>query len=136
MSHLNSFGAPKFSAHTKGAPVLKREDSFDDEARSPGYAVFKIISHFCVDVASLSIYAQNSMDARTFLKSSEVARTLGISRRTLALWVKEGRIPEPQKSPAGYFLWADADLLNVRGLTKRSPGPQRGSTTRRRNRAA
>jgi len=71
---------------------------------------------------------------RTFLKSSEVARTLGISRRTLALWVKEGRIPEPEKSPAGYFLWTEADLLNVRGMTKRRPGPV--ATERSKTRAA
>ncbi|MBV9505394.1 MAG: MerR family DNA-binding transcriptional regulator [Acidobacteriia bacterium] len=70
------------------------------------------------------------------MKSSEVARNIGISRRTLALWVKEGRIPEPQRSPAGYFLWTEADLLNVRGMTKRTPGPQPGTLVRRKNRAA
>ncbi|MBV9154636.1 MAG: hypothetical protein JO097_00105 [Acidobacteriaceae bacterium] len=59
-----------------------------------------------------------------------------MSRRTLALWVKEGRIPEPEKSPAGYFLWSEADLLNVRGMTKRPPGPQPETVVRRKNRAA
>jgi DNA-binding transcriptional MerR regulator len=76
------------------------------------------------------------MDERTFLKSSEIARILGISRRTLALWVKHGRIPEPEKSKSGYFLWTEADLLNFRGIAKRSPGPQPGTTVRRKPRAA
>ena len=76
------------------------------------------------------------MEDRTFLKSSEVARGLGISRRTLALWVKEGRIPEPEKSKAGYFLWTATDLLNIRGVTKRSPGPQPGTPVRRKARGA
>jgi DNA-binding transcriptional MerR regulator len=70
------------------------------------------------------------------LKSSEVARSLGISRRTLALWVKQGRIPEPQKSEAGYFLWTEADLLNVRGVAKRPPGPAPGTAGRRKLHAA
>jgi predicted DNA-binding transcriptional regulator AlpA len=80
--------------------------------------------------------SSGSMDERTFLKSSEVARILGISRRTLALWVKQGRIPEPEKSKAGYLLWTEADLLNIRGVTKRSPGPQPGSAVRRKSHAA
>jgi DNA-binding transcriptional MerR regulator len=65
------------------------------------------------------------------MKSSEIAYALGISRRTIVLWVKEGRIPEPQKSKAGYFLWTDADLINLRGLTKRIPGPQPGTARRK-----
>jgi predicted DNA-binding transcriptional regulator AlpA len=77
-----------------------------------------------------------SMEKRTFLKSSEVAQTLGISRRTLTLWVKQGRIPEPQKSKAGYFLWSEADLMNFRGVAKRSPGPQPGTLVRRKALAA
>lgn len=75
------------------------------------------------------------MDDRTYLKSSEVARILGISRRTLTLWIKQGRIPEPQKSRAGYFLWTEADLLHIRGIAKRSPGPQPGTPARRKARA-
>jgi len=72
---------------------------------------------------------------RPFLKSSEVAGILGISRRTLALWVKEGRLLAPEKTKAGYFLWTQADLLNLRGMTKRPPGPQPGTRVRRRERA-
>ena len=71
-----------------------------------------------------------------FLKSNEVARAIGISRRTLALWVKQGRIPEPQKSSAGYFLWEEADLRNLRGVTKRPPGPHSGTAIRRKPHAA
>jgi predicted DNA-binding transcriptional regulator AlpA len=89
-----------------------------------------------VDLTLMSDLLSKSMDSRIFLKSSEVARALGISRRTLALWVKEGRIPEPEKSKAGYFLWTEVDLLNVRGITKRPPGPQPGITVRRKVRAA
>lgn len=76
------------------------------------------------------------MQRGIFLKSSEVARTLGISRRTLALWVKEGRIPEPEKSTAGYYLWAERDLQNCRGVVRRSPGPAPGTPARRSPRAA
>jgi len=74
------------------------------------------------------------VDTHDFLKSSELARILGISRRTLVLWVKQGRIPAPEKSPAGYFLWTEADLLYIRGIAKSSPGPQAGP--RRKVRAA
>jgi predicted DNA-binding transcriptional regulator AlpA len=136
-------GAPKFSAHKNGAPkitcrhfIFNSHKSRIKHGSAPGASRPSVISHFHVDAVRSLIYAQNQMDHRTFLKSSEVARTLGISRRTLALWVKEGRIPEPQKSPAGYFRWTEADLLNVRGLTKRSPGPQPGTAVRRKKRAA
>jgi DNA-binding transcriptional MerR regulator len=76
------------------------------------------------------------MDPSIFMKSSEIAAILGISRRTLALWVKQGRIPEPVRSPAGYFLWTEADLVHFRWIAKRSPGPQRGTPGRRRAHAA
>jgi hypothetical protein len=77
-----------------------------------------------------------SMAERQYLKTSEVARVLNISKRTLALWVREGRIPEPEKSVAGYYLWTQTDLHNLVGLSKRPPGPQRGAVIGRKKRAA
>src|SRR5687767_4580526 len=102
-----SFGAPIFSAPAFALPA-RGEGSY-----SCSHSVLidsLVISHFGLDRPSSMFYAQTSMDQRTFLKSSEVARVLGISRRTLALWVKEGRILEPAKSPAGYFIWSETDL--------------------------
>ena len=84
----------------------------------------EVISHFALTRHRILIYPLISMDDRTFLKSGEIARALGISRRTLALWVKQGRIPEPLKSSSGYFLWTEADLLHFRGLGAAAPGPQ------------
>ncbi len=100
------------------------------------YNHYKVISHFWLTESKSLVYAQYSLNEHIFLKSNEIARFLGISRRTLTLWVKQGRIPEPEKSMAGYFLWTETDLLNVKGVTKRSPGPQPGISVRRRPHAA
>src|SRR5215831_13666404 len=89
-----------------------------------------------IDREGNSNLCSDFMDHPPFLKSSEIAAALGISRRTLALWVKQGRVPEPQRSEAGYLLWSDADLLNLRGVTKRSPGPQPTAAGRRNTHAA
>lgn len=57
-----------------------------------------------------------------YLRSSDVALILGVTRRTLQLWVREGRVPEPVRSDSGYYLWTSADLANVRSLPSRKRG--------------
>lgn len=46
-----------------------------------------------------------------FLKSSEVAEALGISRPTLHVWIRKGRVPKPDVDPSnGYYRWSLKDL--------------------------
>ena len=65
-----------------------------------------------------------------YLRSHEVAKLLGITRRTLQLWVRGGRIPEPERSQGGYYLWTAADLSDLRALPtlKRGRPPKRANT--------
>ena len=52
-----------------------------------------------------------------FLKTHEVAAALNVSVTTLYTWLREGKVPEPNRhSITGYRLWTLKDLEIVRGL--------------------
>ena len=48
-------------------------------------------------------------------RSSQVARILGVTPRTLYRMLASGRIPEPMRNPENqYRLWTDVDLQAIR----------------------
>jgi excisionase family DNA binding protein len=52
------------------------------------------------------------MSKRTYT-TSEVAEKLQLSRETLYVWLREGKIPAPQQIRLGkktQYLWTDADI--------------------------
>jgi excisionase family DNA binding protein len=52
---------------------------------------------------------------REFLKTHEVAESLNVSCTTLYNWLREGRIPEPQRNPlTKYRLWTVKDVELIR----------------------
>ena len=52
---------------------------------------------------------------REFLKTHEVAESLNVSCTTLYNWLREGRIPEPQRNPlTKYRLWTVKDIELIR----------------------
>ena len=58
-------------------------------------------------------------DRRPRLSTLEVAEITGVSRATLARWVKEGKIPEPARDPNnGWPVWQQAELDAIAKLTK------------------
>ena len=54
-----------------------------------------------------------------FLKSSEVAEAIGVSKVTLKTWLRTGRVPEPARDPRnGYRLWTAQDVDSIRRMLK------------------
>jgi excisionase family DNA binding protein len=54
---------------------------------------------------------------REYLKTHEVAATLGVTITTVYNWLREGRIPEPQRNPVTrYRLWTVKDVELIRNL--------------------
>lgn len=52
-------------------------------------------------------------------RSSEVAKILGVSSRTLYRMLTDGRIDEPMRDPRnGYRVWTEVDVSNVRESLK------------------
>ena len=48
-------------------------------------------------------------------RSSQVAKILGVSSRTLYRMLADGRIPEPMRNPENrYRLWTEVDLQSIR----------------------
>ena len=48
-------------------------------------------------------------------RSSQVAKILGMTPRTLYRMLADGRIPEPMRNPENrYRLWTDIDLQGIR----------------------
>ena len=45
-----------------------------------------------------------------YLSTGEVAKLLGISKRTLQNWLKLEKITIPEKGNNGYYLWSMADV--------------------------
>ena len=48
-----------------------------------------------------------------YLSTGEVAKLLGISKRTLQNWLKLQKIDSPQKANNGYYLWSTADIQSA-----------------------
>jgi DNA-binding transcriptional MerR regulator len=56
-------------------------------------------------------------------RTVEVARMLGVTKRTLNRWIASGRIPAPERHPEnGYHLWTSNDLQAVRNVQAESLG--------------
>lgn len=58
-----------------------------------------------------------------YLKTSEVARILGVSTQTIYNWLREGTIEEPERNPlTAYRRWTTKDVEMVRNaiLERRS----------------
>jgi len=58
-----------------------------------------------------------------YLKTSEVARILGVSTQTIYNWLREGTISEPERNPlTAYRRWTTKDVEMVRNaiLERRS----------------
>ena len=54
-------------------------------------------------------------DRNGLYRSSQVAKILGMSPRTLYRMLSDGRIPEPMRNPDNqYRLWTDVDLQTIR----------------------
>ena len=51
------------------------------------------------------------------LRSDQVASILGVTKRTLKTWLKNGKIPEPRRNPANnYRVWNLADVEAIRRI--------------------
>ena len=58
-----------------------------------------------------------SRQEQIYLTSVRVAGILGISKRTLHNWVKNGKIPPPEVDPSnGYYLWKMGDVDAIRNI--------------------
>jgi MerR family regulatory protein len=55
-----------------------------------------------------------SPDRRPQLSTSEVCEMFGVTRTTLTLWIKNGKILEPARNPSnGYQIWGQPAELNA-----------------------
>jgi excisionase family DNA binding protein len=53
-------------------------------------------------------------------RSSQVAKILGMSPRTLYRMLADGRIPEPMRNPENqYRVWTEVDLQSIREALQR-----------------
>jgi excisionase family DNA binding protein len=53
-------------------------------------------------------------------RSSQVAKILGMSPRTLYRMLADGRIPEPMRNPDNqYRVWTEVDLQSIREALQR-----------------
>ncbi len=51
----------------------------------------------------------------SYLRSQEVADVLGITKRTLMNWLRDEKIPEPERNMANrYRLWTPQDVERIR----------------------
>lgn len=47
-------------------------------------------------------------------KSGEVADLINVTKRTLQNWLRQEKIPRPQKTQNGYYVWTDEDVMGAR----------------------
>jgi DNA-binding transcriptional MerR regulator len=45
--------------------------------------------------------------------TGEVAKLLGISKRTIQNWIRTKKIPHPTRADNGYFMWTSTDIRNA-----------------------
>ena len=48
-----------------------------------------------------------------YLTTGEVARLIGVSKRTLQNWLRLKKIVAPQKAPNGYYRWSPAEIRSA-----------------------
>jgi transcriptional regulator with XRE-family HTH domain len=71
-------------------------------------------------------------EAVTYLKSAEVAEALGITKRTLKNWLRNGKAPEPKRNPANrYRLWTLGDVEEIRRLLREDSPRRHGEDAER-----
>ncbi|MBV9083280.1 MAG: helix-turn-helix domain-containing protein [Acidobacteriaceae bacterium] len=59
-------------------------------------------------------------DRQGLYRSSQVAKILGMSSRTLYRMLADGRIPEPMRNPDNqYRVWTEVDLQTIREALQR-----------------
>jgi excisionase family DNA binding protein len=70
---------------------------------------------------SLNVTVMRRKRDRTGLyRSSQVAKILGMSPRTLYRMLADGRIPEPMRNPENrYRMWTEVDLQSIREVLQR-----------------
>ena len=58
-----------------------------------------------------------------FYKTSEVAKVVGVTKETLYKWLRQGKIPEPDRDYRNYRIWTEADIRNcLKYKNRRVPG--------------
>jgi excisionase family DNA binding protein len=88
-----------------------------------------LVARFCIYVISLFLirsYARVSMtvtpmsgkrERNGLYRSSQVAKILGVSSRTLYRMLADGRIQEPMRNPENrYRLWTEVDIHVIRDV--------------------
>ena len=59
----------------------------------------------------------------TFYKTSDVAKMVGVTKETLYKWLRQGKIPEPDRDYRNYRIWTEADIRNcLKYKNRRVPG--------------
>ena len=53
------------------------------------------------------------MENKKFYSTKEVLKKVGVSRNTLFLWLKKGKIPEVARDRNGHRLFAASDIKNI-----------------------
>jgi DNA-binding transcriptional MerR regulator len=55
-------------------------------------------------------------DSRT-ITTEQVAKILGVSKKTLKTWLQNGKVPEPDRNPKNnYRIWTLADVDAIRRI--------------------
>ncbi len=59
---------------------------------------------------------ENRVDSQR-ITTEQVAKILGISKRTLKTWLQKGKVPEPERNPENnYRIWTLADVEVLRRI--------------------
>jgi len=59
---------------------------------------------------------ENRADSQT-ITTEQVAKILGVSKRTLKTWLQTGKVSEPQRNPKNnYRIWTLADVDALRRI--------------------
>ena len=96
----------------------------DEKYRARSNFLVCVIS-FCLKMpdfrVSLNVTVMRRKRDRTGLyRSSQVAKILGMSSRTLYRMLADGRIPEPMRNPENrYRMWTEVDLQSIREVLQR-----------------
>jgi excisionase family DNA binding protein len=61
-----------------------------------------------------------------YYTTAQVARIIGITKKTLYTWLKKGKIPEPDRDYRNYRIWTEEDIKNcLKHKNRRIPGGRR-----------
>lgn len=65
-----------------------------------------------------SIGPKATMNPNKTLKSGDVAKQTGVNVETLRYYEREGLLPQPQRTEAGYRLYTDVDIQKIRFIKR------------------